>query len=134
VCVIVYFLEKVFPVIQNYYFWFLSRFFSLTSHIIKSSCINYTSSISKIKEHSFPSHAIYLSQYFITFYHLGPPVSSFFPDPRGVVQWARPSYNPRGTCSRWADTPAAPGWAEPRSRQFLAHGSKENTFLYGGWW
>jgi hypothetical protein len=29
------------------------------------------------------------------------------------VQRARPSYNPRGTCPRWADTPAAPGWAKP---------------------
>jgi hypothetical protein len=39
----------------------------------------------------------------------------FYPSQR-----ARPSYNPRGTCLRWADTPAAPGWAKPRSRQFRA--------------
>jgi hypothetical protein len=37
-----------------------------------------------------------------------------------VVQRARPSYNPRGTCPCWADTPATPGWARPQSRQFQA--------------
>jgi hypothetical protein len=37
-----------------------------------------------------------------------------------VVQQAGPPYNPRGTCPRWADTPAVPGWAEHRSRQFQA--------------
>jgi beta-lactamase regulating signal transducer with metallopeptidase domain len=42
VCVIVYFLEKMFLAIQKYYVWFLSHFSSLTSDIIKSSCINYT--------------------------------------------------------------------------------------------
>jgi hypothetical protein len=39
VCVIVYLLEKMFLAIQKYYIWFLSRFSSLTSHIIKSSRI-----------------------------------------------------------------------------------------------
>jgi hypothetical protein len=41
-------------------------------------------------------------------------------NPRGVVLRTRPSYFPRGTCPRWADTPAAPGRAESLSRQFLA--------------
>jgi hypothetical protein len=36
------------------------------------------------------------------------------------LQRARLSYSPRGTCPRWADTPAAPGWADPQSRQFQA--------------
>jgi hypothetical protein len=56
----------------------------------------------------------------------------FFPDPPGVVQRAGPSYNPRGTCPRWADTLAVPGWAEPRSRQFQAHGSKRIYNYMGG--
>jgi hypothetical protein len=52
----------------------------------------------------------------------GPFLALPFPhlNPRGVVLLTRPSYYPRGTCPRWADTPAAPGRAESLSRQFLA--------------
>jgi hypothetical protein len=52
----------------------------------------------------------------------GPFLALPFPhlNPRGVVLRTRPSYYPRGTCPRWADTPAAPGRAESLSRQFLA--------------
>jgi hypothetical protein len=45
------------------FIWFFIAPSSLTSHIIKSSCINYTLLVCKIKERSFPSHAIYLSQF-----------------------------------------------------------------------
>jgi hypothetical protein len=55
------FAEKMFLAIQNYVLVFIALS-SLTSHIIKSSCINYTS-LGKIKERSFPSHAICLSQF-----------------------------------------------------------------------
>jgi hypothetical protein len=57
------------------------------------------------------------------------PVCSLFPDPRGVVLRTRPSYSPRGTCPRWADTPAAPGRADSLSGQFLAYGHNG-----GQWW
>jgi hypothetical protein len=48
---------------------------------------------------------------------------TFDPQPnlREVVQRARPSYNPRGTCPRWAVSPAAPRWTKIRSQQFQAH-------------
>jgi hypothetical protein len=50
-------------------------------------------------------------------------LSSVFSPPRfpthlGVVQRARPSFNPKGTCPRWAKRPAAPGGAIPHTRQF----------------
>jgi hypothetical protein len=35
-----------------------------------------------------------------------------------VVQRARPSYNPRGTCLHMAECPAAPRWTKLRYRQF----------------
>jgi hypothetical protein len=38
------------------------------------------------------------------------------------VQRARPSYNPRGTCPRWADRPAAQGGGNPAPDSSLAHG------------
>jgi hypothetical protein len=57
-----------------------------------------------------------LSQYYITFLVLTALVltSGFvlYPDLE-VVQRAHPSYNPRGTCPRWASRPAAPGGATP---------------------
>jgi hypothetical protein len=34
------------------------------------------------------------------------------------VQRARPSYNPRGTCPRWAESPAAPSETKLCTRQF----------------
>jgi hypothetical protein len=64
----------------EFYLVFYPALESLTSHSIKLSHIYtiYFVDFSKTKEHSFPSHAIYLSQYL----SLGPPVSSFFPDLR----------------------------------------------------
>jgi hypothetical protein len=39
--------------------------------------------------------------------------SSSLPNLFEVVQRARPSFNPKGTCPRWAESPAAPGGAKP---------------------
>jgi hypothetical protein len=54
------------------------------------------------------------------------PVSlpSPLPNLHEVVQRARPSYNPRGMCPRWADRPAAPGVGNPAPDSSLAHGKK----------
>jgi hypothetical protein len=46
------------------------------------------------------------------------PFSSSLSNLLEVVQRARPSFNPKGTCPRWAESPAAPGGAKPRTRQF----------------
>jgi hypothetical protein len=113
VCDRIFSLEKMFLAIQNY-IWFYRAFSSLTCHIIKSSRIYtlYFVDLVKLKSILF----LHTRSIYHSFYHFfGPPISSFFPDLREVVQRARPSHNPRGTCPRWADTPAAPGWAEPRS-------------------
>jgi hypothetical protein len=47
------------------------------------------------------------------------------PNLHEVVQRARPSFNPRGTCPRWADSPAAPSETELYTRQFRTHGRGE---------
>jgi hypothetical protein len=121
VCVIVYLLEQMFLAIQKYLSGFIAAPPSLTSHIIKSSGINYyTSSVCKIKNIIFlHTRNLSLSQVLSLIFT---PFSSLFPDPRGVVLPTCPSYYPRGTGPRWADTPAAPGRADSLSRQFLAHG------------
>jgi hypothetical protein len=46
--------------------------------------------------------------------------SSRFPTFFNVLQRAHPSYNPRGTCPRWAEPPAAPRWTKLLSQQFLS--------------
>jgi hypothetical protein len=43
---------------------------------------------------------------------------SLLPYLREVVQQARPSHNPRGTCWCWSKSPSAPGGAIPRYQQF----------------
>jgi hypothetical protein len=121
VCVIVYLLEQMFLAIQKHSSGLIATSPSLTSHIIKSSRINYyTLSVCKIKNILFlHTRDLSLSQVLSLIFT---PFSSLFPDPLGVVLRTRPSYYPRGTCPRWADTPAALGRADSLSRQFLAQG------------
>jgi hypothetical protein len=64
----------------------------------------------------------------VTFHGVFPALLFFHLNLHEVVLRACPSYNPRGTCPRWADTPAALGWAKPRSRQFQALVEKEECF------
>jgi hypothetical protein len=50
-------------------------------------------------------------------------MTSSFPNLLEVVQWARPSYNPRGTCPRWAESAAAPRLDNtPKLDSSIAHG------------
>jgi hypothetical protein len=46
--------------------------------------------------------------------------SSSLPNLLEVVQRAHPSFNPKGTCPRWAESPAAPGGPVRRTHQFLS--------------
>jgi hypothetical protein len=62
-----------------------------------------------------------------TFYHVRTPYPMYylyfflhFPNLLEVVQRARPSYNPRGTCPRWAERPAAPSGTNLLTQQFLS--------------
>jgi hypothetical protein len=48
---------------------------------------------------------------------------SLLPNLLKVMQRARPSFNPKGTCPRWAESPAAPGGHKRRTRQF--HSTRE---------
>jgi hypothetical protein len=66
------------------------------------------------------SGAALTSNFSLVFFH-----SSCLPPPRfltyfEVVQRVRPSYNPKGTCPRWARSPAAPGGTMRHTQQFLS--------------
>jgi hypothetical protein len=58
------------------------------------------------------------SCFFLTFLF-----NSSLPNLLEVVQRARPSFNPKGTCLRWAESPAAPGGPKRRTQQF--HSTRE---------
>jgi hypothetical protein len=60
---------------------------------------------------------------FLSFLLSSPLFSSLLslPNLHEVVQRARPSYNPRGTCPRLADSPAAPSETDLYTQQFQAH-------------
>jgi hypothetical protein len=48
------------------------------------------------------------------------PFSSSLPNLLEIVQRARPSFNPKGTCPRWARSPAAPGGPMRHTQQILS--------------
>jgi hypothetical protein len=54
---------------------------------------------------------------------------SLLPNLLKVMQRARPSFNPKGTCPRWAESPAAPGGHKRRTRQF--HSTREGRKMFG---
>jgi hypothetical protein len=86
-------------------------------------------SVALTQSHSVP-HSLTLLVFF--------PYSVFSP-PRfstnfEVVQRARPSYNPKGTCPRWAKSPAAPGGPMHHTQQFLSTsegGERERYIVVG---
>jgi hypothetical protein len=53
---------------------------------------------------------------------------SSHPNLLAVVQRARPSLNPRGTCPRWAESPAAPSKTKLCTQQFQSTNEGENIF------
>jgi hypothetical protein len=64
-------------------------------------------SVARTLLHSGASLAVIFSGFLPLFFSL-----LSLPNLHEVVQRARPSYNPRGTCPRWADSPAAPSETE----------------------
>jgi hypothetical protein len=67
-------------------------------------------SVAQARSHSEPHSRILPSR----------SLPSSHPNLHMVLQRARPSYNPRGTCPCWAEHPAAPGGTNLLTRQFLS--------------
>jgi hypothetical protein len=65
----------------------------------------------------------------VSFHGVFPALLFFHLNLHEVVQRARPSYNPRGTCPRLVDTSATPVWAKTRIRTVPSTGRKRRNVL-----
>jgi hypothetical protein len=85
------------------------------------------------------AHAIALDAALANFTSVFSPSSPVFSPPRfsthfEVVQRARPAYNPKGTCPRWAKSLAAPSGPMRHTQQFLStsEGGERDIYIEVG--